>query len=178
MVRLRALTLWQPWASLIAAGFKTVETRSWEPSSSCIGELLVIHAGKRVQRKGLNPQTEAAMAGWYGRNWDTTVPCGAAIAVVRLAGAFRVAWHKSYYEEDGEERVYAYPRYSYPDSDIQGRRVCTDPFGDFAAGRWVWLLEDVQPLEAPLPMRGGQRIWTAELSLSGLQTPRPSHNLV
>lgn len=28
--RMRALSLWQPWASLIALGFKTFETRSWK----------------------------------------------------------------------------------------------------------------------------------------------------
>ncbi len=38
----RALTLWQPWASLIAIGAKTIETRSW--STAYRGPLL-IHAG-------------------------------------------------------------------------------------------------------------------------------------
>ena len=41
---MKALTLWQPWASLIAVGAKTIETRSW--STAYRGPLL-IHAAKR-----------------------------------------------------------------------------------------------------------------------------------
>jgi len=40
-----ALTVRQPWASLIAAGFKTIENRSWE-RRSVIGKRIAIHAAK------------------------------------------------------------------------------------------------------------------------------------
>ena len=40
-----ALTVRQPWASLIAAGFKTIENRSWE-RRSVLGKRIAIHAGK------------------------------------------------------------------------------------------------------------------------------------
>jgi ASCH domain len=43
----RALSLWQPWASLIALGIKTIETRSWKAPASAIGQPLLIHAAKR-----------------------------------------------------------------------------------------------------------------------------------
>lgn len=42
---MRALSLWQPWASLIALGVKTIETRGW--STKYRGPLL-IHAAKRA----------------------------------------------------------------------------------------------------------------------------------
>lgn len=42
---MKMLTLWQPWASLVALGFKKYETRSW--STSYRGSL-VIHASKRA----------------------------------------------------------------------------------------------------------------------------------
>ncbi len=41
---MKAITLWQPWASLIAQGFKKIETRSW--GTNYRGALL-IHAAKR-----------------------------------------------------------------------------------------------------------------------------------
>lgn len=42
---MRAITLWQPWASLIAEGVKTIETRPKRaPWSSAIGETIAIHA--------------------------------------------------------------------------------------------------------------------------------------
>ncbi len=46
---LRALTIWQPWASLIVHGRKPVENRMWSPRASELrpGELFAIHAGSR-----------------------------------------------------------------------------------------------------------------------------------
>ncbi|WP_148133944.1 ASCH domain-containing protein [Candidatus Formimonas warabiya] len=31
-------TLWQPWASLIAEGYKKIETRSWKAPEKVIGQ--------------------------------------------------------------------------------------------------------------------------------------------
>ncbi len=42
--KIKALTIWQPYASLIAAGLKQYETRSW---STRYRGLLAIHAAKR-----------------------------------------------------------------------------------------------------------------------------------
>jgi hypothetical protein len=44
---MKALTLWQPWASLVAAGRKSIETRGW--STRYRGNLL-IHAAKESRR--------------------------------------------------------------------------------------------------------------------------------
>lgn len=41
---MKALTIWQPWASLIALGAKTIETRSW---STTYRGPLAIHAAKQ-----------------------------------------------------------------------------------------------------------------------------------
>lgn len=43
---LLALTVWNPWAWAIAAGYKTIENRTWAPPDSYIGRALAIHAGK------------------------------------------------------------------------------------------------------------------------------------
>lgn len=45
-IRYRALSLWQPWASLIAVGAKAVETRGW---STPYRGLLAIHAAKTTK---------------------------------------------------------------------------------------------------------------------------------
>jgi hypothetical protein len=44
---MKALTIWQPWASLIIAGAKPYEFRSWRPPASLIGQRIVIHASAR-----------------------------------------------------------------------------------------------------------------------------------
>ena len=40
----------------------------------------------------------------------------------------------------------------YPDG--YERSVETDDYGDFSLGRWLWFLEDVRPLDPPIPAKG------------------------
>jgi len=45
---MRAVSLWQPWASFIARGLKTIETRDWTwLPTDLVGTRLAIHAAKR-----------------------------------------------------------------------------------------------------------------------------------
>jgi ASCH domain. len=44
---MKALTIWQPWASLIIAGAKPYEFRGWRAPRSLIGQRIVIHAAAR-----------------------------------------------------------------------------------------------------------------------------------
>lgn len=44
---MRALTLHQPWAHLVARGDKLVENRPWKPPHWLAGERFAIHAGKK-----------------------------------------------------------------------------------------------------------------------------------
>lgn len=48
---MKAISLRQPWAGLIAAGIKTIETRTW--STNYRGELL-IHAAKKIDRDAVD----------------------------------------------------------------------------------------------------------------------------
>jgi len=45
------------------------------------------------------------------------------------------------------------------DSDWENALDDQLPFGDFAPGRWAWLLDDVEPLEVPVLAKGRQRVW-------------------
>lgn len=45
-----AITLWQPWASLVAAGAKRFEFRSWPAPTHLVGRRVAIHAGARAVR--------------------------------------------------------------------------------------------------------------------------------
>ena len=75
---MRALSLWQPWASAIALGIKTVETRSW--STKYRGTLL-IHATQRFPREARElAATERALGRLPAR-----LPLGAVVAVATLA---------------------------------------------------------------------------------------------
>jgi hypothetical protein len=47
---MKALTLWQPWATAIAEFGKRIENRGWRPPRWIIGERIAIHAGKRLDK--------------------------------------------------------------------------------------------------------------------------------
>lgn len=48
---MKALTIWQPWASLIMAGAKPYEFRGWPAPRSLIGQRIAIHAGARPVKR-------------------------------------------------------------------------------------------------------------------------------
>ena len=139
-----ALTLHQPWATLIALGIKTIETRSWPPPRAIIGRRLAIHAGRTIDP---NPggAVVAALRAHYGRGWPGAIPKGAVVACATVKAARQVA--------GADARRPRYVRTK------EGPVLPVDPYGDFSVGRWLWLLDDVAPLEPPAPASGRQRIW-------------------
>ena len=94
---MKALTLHQPWASLIALGPKTVETRSWSAPAWVIGARIAIHAGKHRVRisNEFDPAMYHAMVQIHGPDWQNHLPLGAVVATAKLAGCFRVVgWNE------------------------------------------------------------------------------------
>ncbi len=81
---MRALTLHQPWASLIALGHKTTETRSWPAPKMLVGSRIAIHAAKRRSRRDeWNDRVAEAVAGM-------DIPLGVIVATARVDGCVRV----------------------------------------------------------------------------------------
>ena len=141
--RINTLTLWQPWASLIAMGAKTMETRSWRPPPMAVGGLLAIHAAKtregvKLVRSVEHHDIEMTMRAWLTSDWADDIPYGEVVAVARLAGAVQ----------------------------CPSERVRPDAYGDFSRGRWAWILEDIHVLKEPVSARGHQGVWTWEPPLA------------
>lgn len=72
---MKALSVRQPWASLIATGRKTIEVRTWQPSYR--GDLLIC-SGVNPDRAGLAPPFDRVR-----------MPLGVALCVVRLVDCRR-----------------------------------------------------------------------------------------
>lgn len=49
---MKALTIWQPWATMIVEGWKPREFRRWAAPASIVGQRIVIHAAKRPMKAG------------------------------------------------------------------------------------------------------------------------------
>lgn len=149
---MKALSLWEPWASLVAIGAKKIETRSWETRHR---GWLAIHASKTwrydseeqcrrepfartLRQHGYEPNT----AIW--RQWGSVLPLGCIIAVAYLDRCFEFTQNVTYEFPDGCRIVLAEPELS---------------FGDFAPGRFGWVFPHVYRLATPVPCRGHQSLF-------------------
>ncbi len=75
---MKAISLWQPWASAIALGLKRIETRHWQTSYR--GQI-AIHAAKKWS---LDQREFAAVERALGRG-DARIALGAIVAVATLS---------------------------------------------------------------------------------------------
>lgn len=150
---MKALTLTQPWATLVAIGAKRIETRSWATSYR---GLLAIHAAQGyvglsgpagfMGRCNSEPFKSAlATAGLTHRD----LPRGAIVAVCRLVDCVPTCGDGYY--RDPDRRVIM-------QVDDQERA-----FGDYSLGRYAWLLADIQRLLEPIPYKGMLGLWEPDL---------------
>jgi hypothetical protein len=141
---MKAISLWQPWATLIAIGAKKIETRSWETAHR--GQI-AIHAAKRWDR-GLDLMCESepfasALNFMDAHRERYALPLGAIVAVAHLDVCVL--------SSGGASRGFL----------IDGT-IVKDPefsFGDYSPGRFAWKLSNVRKLPVPLPWAGSQRIF-------------------
>lgn len=168
---MKFLTIRQPWASLIAVGTKTLETR---PFSTTYRGPLAIHAGMKrpdfARMKALIADRAEVWERWYlaGRTQPgpmlidessslDCIPLGAVVAVCDLVDVVPIT-DAMLYEHAAEwttasERAYLRRRHEHgiTDSVVTGQL----PFGDFTIGRYAWILANVRPID-PVPMKGAQ----------------------
>lgn len=173
---MKALTIRQPWASLIAAGVKTIETRSW--STKYRGPL-AIHAGlsfhpfddayARLVSAGVAPMD--GLVACSSRRTDI-VPRGAVVATCTLTDVVPMVDERPslipgpqlvIYGDDRERLDMAHPVHLATRSGLGRTTEVSDqlPFGDFAPGRYAWLLTDITPCD-PIPVKGRQGLWNWE----------------
>lgn len=165
---MKAISTWQPYASLIAAKIKPFETRSWSPPASLIGQRIAIHAAKKNDRHILNatldildhltPAQEQSMREVADgtplefKKWVLEIPMsfGCIVCTATLDSAHQMG-------SDGQviSRMTSRPM-------PHCFRPRVDPFGDYSEGRWVWLLTDVQPVR-PFAVKGRQGFFDVEL---------------
>lgn len=74
--RVPVLTVWEPWATMIALGLKTVENRTWRPGANELrmNDALVIHAGRKVDPDALAYLRGALPGGWVSNIYARMQP--------------------------------------------------------------------------------------------------------
>ncbi|MCL2452068.1 MAG: hypothetical protein FWD08_00210 [Alphaproteobacteria bacterium] len=145
---MKAITLWQPWASLVAIGAKPYEFRGWAPPRAIIGQRIAIHAGARKVR-----HTEVA---WIVRSARRTAVradvAGEWLAKVAVEPSLAVLSHVVCTAVLGEpirgDKVMS--EFGVPVENDSNR-----PF----TFNWAWPMLDIELLVPPVHARGAQGFW-------------------
>lgn len=147
---IKALSLWQPWASLMARGVKLHETRHW--ATDYRGPI-AIHAAKTLDLAGAPDQL---CIDAFGPDWANILPRGALVAVGEL------------------QRVVSAE--SLADQVTRADHAA----GNFAPGRFGWRIGDLRQLRAPIPLTGRQGLfnWTPPEDLHRQLGPVRDHALI
>lgn len=140
---MKAISLWQPWASFIAIGIKPFETRDWPPPATLIGQRIAIHATK----KAVNADDRE----WAAKHGVADVPLGAVVCTAILCAAYQCGQGA----EDGRTRIAR----RVHGSAYEPEKLIADEFGDYSLGRWAWHLVDIERLEPPIAAKGMQGFW-------------------
>lgn len=158
-----ALTVWEPWATLIALGVKRLETRRWTPPAHLWGRRIAIHAGARwtvgqkhaAEQLGAFPGQErlfgSILAEWCRKEISWEPPTlGHVLCTIELAGWAQIRpdnlhWlsmrHRVRPADDCEARGWEW--------------AC----GDFCGGRFAWELIDPEIIAPPIAAKGKQGFW-------------------
>ena len=137
---MKALSLWQPWASLIAYGLKRVETRDWTKAHR---GATAIHAAKvwgPTQREAWQEFGDDWARELMDASMPTDPPLGCVVAVVdvRDVRLMTPAWIA---EQTDMERA----------------------FGLWLPGRYGFVLDNVHRVDPPVPWKGGQGYFNVPL---------------
>jgi activating signal cointegrator 1 len=176
---MKAITVRQPWASLIAAGVKTIDTR---PRPTSYRGRVAIHAGRdeRAIGHGVGPYQTWTEPGdpraWACQVWQPietkfVLPLGAVVASAVLSdclpiygsGDFQTLRETErylYLAEAGTLWIESRGHVSPPTDNITDQL----PFGDFTPGRWALLLDNIKPATDRCPWCWGEAGTGREIS--------------
>jgi len=130
-LKVRVLSLWQPWATLWLSNLKIGETRHFRNTFT---GLVVIHATKYVDHAVCREPLFAKALRSLGFESSKQLPSGAAIGTCNLLPARRV--------EDVRDNT--------TEMDFE--------FGNFVDGRWWWPADHKEPFAAPVLLKGQQSV--------------------
>lgn len=150
---MKAITIIQPWATLIAIGEKRFETRGWPTKHR---GPIVIHAGKKIDKEICMQEPFRSVLAKHGYTVDK-LPTGAVVAIVQIQGCYRI-----YNTIDNGVHIVRCPDDQYDFDKVEFIHHQERSFGWYDSGRYAWELTDVSRLPEPIPAKGQQRLWNWE----------------
>lgn len=139
---MKAISLWEPWATLIRMGVKPHETRSWYTNYR--GELLICAAKGGISKSKLKDYLYIFKLFFEKYHIGIKPPTiddlhfGHAVAVVTLTEIKQT-------------------NFLYVAENVK-------PTGNYESGRYAWILEDIRPID-PFPVKGKQGFFNVDFKL-------------
>jgi hypothetical protein len=152
-----ALTIWQPWASLVMIGAKPFEFRGKSyleyMGHPAIGDRIVVHAGARKMRVA---EVADLLNKLDDPNNDNTGldHTKAKTLLQRIWSQPSCAFQALPLGAGLGTAVIGEPRYA---GEIFERNIIDSDRGDYF--NWAWPLTHIEPFMPPIPMRGLQGFW-------------------
>lgn len=158
---LKAITLKHPWAFAVARLDKRIENRTWKPPPSLIGRRIAIHGGAI-------PKGDSAFADTM---FDVKVILRDIITAEYMSklSTAQVNWIRA--RNCNVLRTWITPGIV---ATATLKSVVTTSDSPWFFGPYGWVLEDVEPLETPVPHRGAQGLWPVSEEALKLLTPERS----
>lgn len=147
----KAITIKQPWATLIAVGEKKFETRSWPTRYR---GPIAIHAGKTVDKAACLSEEVRSVLAKHGYGSPEDLPAGAVIAVGELAACYQV---QSFSEGEQDVILMHSDEFITLSAERDALEIC---FGDYAEGRYAWEIRGLKKLTVPVPCKGKLGLWS------------------
>lgn len=148
---MKALTLWQPWASLIVAGCKPYEFRGWRAPGYIVGQRIVIHASARKpDMREVEQLLRLLSAGGRFAAQTCLQPVDRAIELL-LQGSWPLGAGLG-------TAIVGEPRNGIDIGVDFGAISVNDSSRDYHAN-WGWPMLEIELWDAPVPMRGAQGLW-------------------
>lgn len=151
---MKALSILQPWASLVVIGLKHIETR---PRNTKYRGPLLIHSSKRLTTENIRLGQAFNMNHGAGLGFIDDLPLGQIIGKVDLIGTFPtdLVW-------SGSGGIGFKCNLRVKDGDVLKMVQITkaeEAFGDYSPGRYGWLLSNPVLFKAGIPINGQLGLW-------------------
>lgn len=143
---MKAITLWQPWASAISYGLKEYETRHWPTHYR--GPLLIHAATWKIDADGIDTWETAQGLSEEDLPPVTKLPRGAIVAVCDVVDCLLMDTNFN-------------PAFELPKGTINTVSIgeMEELLGNWERGRYAWKLANVHKLINPIPCKGAQGLW-------------------
>lgn len=159
---MKALTIWQPWASLIMAGAKPYEFRKWRAHRSLIGQRIVIHASAKKIDKPMASDLYHILT-YRGASDEIALAAAETCLIPEKAlPILGAAWmpHRAPLPLAAGlgTAILGEPRLGTDIAEEFGVPRANDSDRDEHAN-WGWPLTDIEIWDEPIPMKGAQGFW-------------------